>query len=174
MRASDFYTVPKSEAGVRVPLAGPDGGDTGEWLLVVGPSSRAYAQAAARLNRQLVQLQAIEDETEREARSEALWAEHAAGLVIGWSLEDEFTPEAVLALMRNAPAVRNAIPDIAGDPRRFFGPASPSSAPGPTRNGGSGEATGISPSSDSASDSLSYPPSSATSSATSASSDPAS
>ena len=51
MNPTDFYTVPRSEEGLRVPLLLPNDQDSGEWLLIHGPDSEAFARSQAILLR---------------------------------------------------------------------------------------------------------------------------
>jgi hypothetical protein len=142
MKASDFYTVPKSEAGIKVPLIKADGSDSGEWLLVIGPDSKRFGKAHAELKRGVADLKAsvpsdpsaetAEDVELREALDDELLTDYAEKLIIGWSFEDEFTPASLRALLENSPTIKNAIPNIATDRSRFFGLDSPASSPGPT------------------------------------------
>jgi hypothetical protein len=142
MKVTDFYTVPKSEAGVKVPLLKPDGSDSAEWLLVIGPDSKRFGKAVAELNRGLADLKSSapkdatsetdEDKELRDALADELLVDYVEKLVIGWSFEDEFTPEALRALLENSPTIKLAIPNVTTDRSRFFGLDSPASTPGPT------------------------------------------
>jgi hypothetical protein len=129
MKATDFYTVPKSEAGIRVPLSNPDGSDSGEWLLIVGPDSKAYAKAASELNRAVAAFP--EDPVERATADGAAYVDYLANLVIGWSFEDDFNEAALRAFLKNSPGIAMQVHAIATDRSRFFGPASLPSTPGP-------------------------------------------
>jgi hypothetical protein len=133
MKATDFYTVPKSEAGIRVPLSKPDGSDSGEWLLIVGPDSKAYAKAASELHRAVAAFP--EDAAERAQADAAAYVDYLANLVIGWSFEDDFGSDALRAFLENSPGIAVQIHGIATDRNRFFGPASLPSTPGPTSVG---------------------------------------
>lgn len=137
MRPTDFYTVPKSESGVRMPIPLPTGADSGEWLLVVGPDSLAFGKAAAELNKAMAEAKSIEDEKEREKFAEDTWNRYVASLILGWSFSEPFTPDAVLEFVANAPRVAQLVQNTATDPARFFGLASPSSTDGQTSNGDS-------------------------------------
>jgi hypothetical protein len=141
MKVTDFYTVPKSESGVKVPLLKPDGSDSGEYLLVIGPDSKRFAKAASELNRSLADLNAASkpDETgaepdiaTREAMAGDIMLDYVEKLVIGWSFEDEFTAEALREFLKNSPSITQQIPNVATDRSRFFGLDSPASTPGPT------------------------------------------
>jgi len=142
MKASEFYTVPKSEAGIRVPLLKSDGTESGEWLLVIGPDSKRFGRAVAELNRGLADLRATKSDSApeadaelRDALADELLADYVEKLVIGWSLEDAFTPEALRAFLKNSPSIAMSIPNVSTDRSRFFGPDSSASTPGPTSSG---------------------------------------
>ena len=139
MKVTDFYTVPKSEAGIQVPLLKADGSDSGEYLLVIGPDSKRFGKAVAELNRGLAELKSTksdaspdEDAELRDALADELLIDYVEKLVIGWSFDDEFTKEALRALLENSPAIKLAIPTVTTDRSRFFGLDSPASTPGPT------------------------------------------
>ena len=56
MTPEDFYTVPRSEEGVRFALLGADGKDSGQWLLIHGSHSHAFNRSVGQLNRALAAL----------------------------------------------------------------------------------------------------------------------
>lgn len=136
MKASDFYTVPKSEAGVKLELQLPDGKDSGAWLLIKGPDSKAFVKAAGEFNRALAKfktgLNGGPPTDEQESEAETLTVNYASQLVIGWNFEDEFTLDAVKEFLRNSPAIAQKIPELAVNRNRFLGQVSPPSTPGPT------------------------------------------
>ena len=139
MKVTDFYTVPKSEAGINVPLLKADGSDSGEFLIVIGPDSKRFGKAVAELNRGLADLKGTKSDAApdadaelRDALADELLIDYVEKLVIGWSFEDDFTPEALRALLVNSPAIKLAIPTVTTDRSRFFGLDSPASTPGPT------------------------------------------
>jgi hypothetical protein len=160
MKVTDFYTVPKSEAGIKVPLLKADGTDSSEWLLIIGPDSKRFAKAVAELNRGLASLRQppqsngsgpptddAADAELREALADELLVDYVEKLVIGWSFDDEFTSAALRALLENSPAIKLAIPNVTTDRSRFFGLDSPASTPGPTSKDESGArfVTGLEP-----------------------------
>jgi hypothetical protein len=144
MKATDFYTVPKSEAGVKVPLLKPDGGDSKEWLRIIGPDSKRFGEAVSDLNRSLADLNpprkdgepipvlSAEDMGLREALAKEIMLDYVEQLVIGWSFEDDFTPDALREFLKNSPTIATLIPNVSTDRSRFFGLDSPASTPGPT------------------------------------------
>lgn len=124
MRKEDFYTVPKANAGVKMPLTLEDGTDSGHWLLVRGTDSDAFRKArfeAARLVRDIPE-GAPEDERAK-VMDEAILT-NLVSLVAGWSFSEPATPEAVREFLSNAPQIANAIDRAAADRSRFFGIAS--------------------------------------------------
>lgn len=137
MKPSDFYTVPKSESGIQVPIPLPQGGDSTEWVRVIGLDSLAFAQASSDLNKALAEAKAITDERERDEFSNRKWRDYVSKLIVGWSFDEPFTPEAVDEFIKNAPRVGQYVQEVATDVRRFFGPASPSSTDGQTSSGDS-------------------------------------
>lgn len=140
MKVTDFYTVPRSEAGIKVPLLKADGSDSGEYLVVIGPDSKRFAKAVAQLNRGLADLRKPDpndgttdaDAELRDALADELLVDYVEKLVIGWSFDDEFTPAALRALLENSPTIKLAIPNVTTDRSRFFGLDSPASTPGQT------------------------------------------
>lgn len=129
MNPEDFYTRPKSEAGVRMPLLRPDGTDSGEWLLITGPDSDVYRQAMADLLRRTAELGEVTDMADLEERKKAILLDTRTALVIGWSFDKPATFEAVREFLDNCPGVAADIEPVAADRSRFFGPASTSSTP---------------------------------------------
>lgn len=129
MKPSDFYTVPRSEAGLRVPLVLPDGKESGEWLLVIGPDSRAYARAHQDMLRRYAELGGVTGDG-REAEAEAILLDYRAALVIAWSFDEPCTPAAVREFLANAPRVGNQVEALARNPGNFSGPGSSSSTSG--------------------------------------------
>lgn len=142
MKPSDFYTRPRSEEGVRVPLLRHDGTDSGEWIRVLGPDSRAFVKAVTVMRRRYAELGEI-DSDEREAAAEQILLDYRAALIVGWSFEEPATPEAVREFIENAPLVGNQVDLVANDRPRFFGPGSPSSTNGRKSNANSEEEAGM-------------------------------
>lgn len=128
MRKEDFYTVPKANAGVKIPLTREDGKDTGHWLLVRGTDSEAFRKArfeGARVIRDLPEDTSVE---ERAKVMDGVILDNLVALVAGWSFDEPLAPDAVREFLTNAPQVANAIDSAAADRSRFFGIAS-----GPSR-----------------------------------------
>lgn len=124
MRKEDFYTVPKANAGVKIPLTREDGKDTGHWLLVRGTDSEAFRKArfeGARVIRDIPDGTAVD---ERAKVMDEVILDNLTALVAGWSFDEPLTPEAVREFLTNAPQIANAIDSAAADRSRFFGTAS--------------------------------------------------
>lgn len=128
MNPEDFYTRPKSEAGVRMPLLLSDGTDSGEWLCITGPDSDAYRQAMADLLRRTAELGEAAG-ADLEGERKAILLDTRTALVIGWSFEKPASIDAVREFLGNCPGVAADIEAVAADRSRFFGLASASSTP---------------------------------------------
>lgn len=125
MQLKDFYYADKHAVGSKMPILLPSGEDSGEWLQVRGPdcdesirAARAYSAAVRAIDASLEELaeacKAKDDYTEwneqRNYKLEDLNRQLAADLVIGWSFEDTFTPEALAELLRQ---YRGLAPQVA-------------------------------------------------------------
>lgn len=141
MKPTDFYTRPRSEEGVKVPLLLPSGADSGEWVIVKGPGSRSYRRAQSVFTRGLAELGSLPEE-EREERAETLVLEFLAPLVSAWSFSEPLTLDAVTAFLENAPDVTRRLDLVINDTARFMGPGSGSSTSGPESSETSGAAAG--------------------------------
>lgn len=115
MNLKDFFYADKHAAGTIMAIPLPSGADSGETLRVIGPAcdagmkaAREYARAFSIMKGELATLEvkcaAKNDWTEYNAEMNWLADELndalAAEIVIGWSLEDEFSKEAVAELMK--------------------------------------------------------------------------
>lgn len=130
MTPEDFYTRPKSESGVRMPLLRADGSDSGEWLCIVGPDSDVYRQAMHDLLRRTAELGEAGSMADFEQQQKNMLLDCRAALVIGWSFDKPFTAEAIREFLSNCPGVAEGIETVAADRSRFFGLASTGSTPG--------------------------------------------
>lgn len=125
MQLKDFYYADKHAVGSKMPILLPSGEDSGEWLQVRGPdcdesirAARAYSAVVRSIDASLEELaeacKAKDDYTEwneqRNYKLEDLNRQLAADLVIGWSFEDTFTPEALAELLRQ---YRGLAPQVA-------------------------------------------------------------
>ena len=115
MQLADFRFADRQAAGTIMAIPLPSGADSGEWLRVMGPycdagvaAMRDYAREYTAIKDELapldVECSAKNDWTkynsEMNWRSDDLNDKFAAVIVIGWSLDDEFSPEAVAELMQ--------------------------------------------------------------------------
>lgn len=118
-----FHTRQRANEGVRLPLYTPTGEPTEHWLQVRHVWSDAFQEAndAAMAELQAATLAAQSDaallaRAKRDAQIR-IWA----ALVSAWSFEQECTPEAVEAFLREAPQIGKVLDTFAADSRRFFG-----------------------------------------------------
>lgn len=130
LSVATFMVKSKAEAGVEMPIMMPDGTDSGHRLTVRGIDSDTYRHARAARSRRSAE---ILSEKKPEDMSEEEWGNHLsdlnhaadcevlAKLVAGWTFPDEFTPEAVLALITNSPFIANQVDTFACNRARFFG-----------------------------------------------------
>lgn len=121
MKPSDFFTRAKANEGERMPLSLPDGTPTDEWLQIRGVDSDQFRVALDDFRREMLALASLKDEAERAEKTEAARLKLNSALVIGWSLEAEFTEAALLEFLREAPYVAAEVDRFASDRRRFFG-----------------------------------------------------
>ena len=118
MNAKRFYSKEAANAGKRVALTEPNGKPTDEWILVAGRDSDAYRKSEADYRKKIADAVASGEALPDD--SDALLARSVA-CVIGWSLEDELTPENVKSLLLNAPYIRDEIDTVIFSRERFFG-----------------------------------------------------
>ncbi|KZX63182.1 hypothetical protein A3710_17185 [Stutzerimonas frequens] len=121
MKPSDFFTRAKANEGERMPLSLPDGTPTDDWLQIRGVDSDEFRRAMDEFRRDRLALASIQDEIERKEKTEIAQLRLNAALVIGWSLDAEFTEAALLEFLREAPYVAAEVDRFASDRRRFFG-----------------------------------------------------
>lgn len=98
MKSSDFYTREGHNRPTRVKLIGRDGKESSEWLDVVGSDSDRMADWLDNQRERFRELA----EAQKDARPAILRRhkmEEAAVCVVGWSLEDECTTDAVAKLL---------------------------------------------------------------------------
>lgn len=140
-----FLTRQKANAGIKLPLYDPQTGEkTEHWLMVIGRDSDAARQADLESRREMRKrladvnpkdkraVEAVQSEIEQEAPARVL--EQIAALVIDWSWSDEepCTRENVIAFLKDAPQVADAIDSITSDRVSFFGLAAKNSLPSPS------------------------------------------
>lgn len=115
MKLSDFFYANQHAAGTIMQIPLPSGKDSGEWLRVIGPAcdagvkaARDYTRAYSAAKEELAPLDAectakqdwTQYNTQMNWRADELNDALALDLVIGWSMDDEFTKEAVAELLR--------------------------------------------------------------------------
>ena len=115
MELKDFFYADKHAAGTLMPIPLPNGEDSGEWLRVIGPAcddgvkaARDYARAYHALREELAHLDAkgkerndwTEYNTQMNWRADELNDALAMAVVTGWSMENEFTKEALAELLK--------------------------------------------------------------------------
>ena len=137
-----FLTREKANAGVKLPLTDPaTGKETEHWLLVIGRDSDASRKAELESERALRKriasippkdpraLEAVQKEIEDESPERVV--ESIASLVIDWSWSDEeaCTRENVVAFLKDAPQVADAIDAFTANRVSFFGLAAKTSLP---------------------------------------------
>jgi len=128
MKPSDFHTRAKANEGERMPLALPDGTPTDEWLLIRGVDSDQFRAALDDYRRDALTIAATKDQAEKAEKSEQSRLRLNAALVIGWSLDADFTEAALLEFLRESPYITAEVDRFASDRRRFFGKRSTISA----------------------------------------------
>lgn len=124
MNLKDFYFADRHLEGSRMPIMLPSGKDSGEWLQVIGPdcdaaikAGRAYTAAVRKVDDDLAPL-----DKECEAKGnyasyndqrgyliEDLNRQLAAALVLGWSFDDAFSPEALAELLKQYRGLAEAV-----------------------------------------------------------------
>ena len=128
MKPSDFFTRAKANEGERMPLSLPDGTPTDEWVQIRGVDSDEFRAALDEFRRELLVLASIKDEAEKVEKTEQARLRLNAALVIGWSLDAEFSEAALLEFLRESPYIATEVDRFASDRRRFFGKRSTGSA----------------------------------------------
>jgi hypothetical protein len=115
-----FYTRKISNEGVKMPLVLPDGTETKEWLLIRGVDSDDFRIAEASSKRAAMELSSIKDDKERYKAIEAVKIKFIAAIVAGWSFKREFTLDAVIELLTEAPQIAESIDRMAANRSLFF------------------------------------------------------
>lgn len=115
MELKDFFYADKHAAGTVMPIPLPNGGDSGEWLRVIGPAcddgvraGRDYARAYQAIREELAPLdkecKAKEDWTtynsEMNWRADELNNVLACAIVTGWSFDEPFSTGALDNLLK--------------------------------------------------------------------------
>ncbi len=126
MELKDFFFASKHAEGTVMPIPLPNGEPTGESLRVAGPAcdkgvfaARDYLRAYTAIKEELADLDAKcalkKDWTEYNAemnwRADELNDVFAAAVVVGWTLEDEFTPAALEMLLKEYKGLGTLVAD---------------------------------------------------------------
>lgn len=120
MKLSDLNITKAAQDGVTVPIRLPDGTDSDSTLTVRGHDSAAFLDAARAFSRNDAELSKIQDPDKRTTERHEASLRLTASLVLGWTLEDDFSTAAVVELFKQAPYVRKQVDDVAADRRNFF------------------------------------------------------
>lgn len=122
MKPQDFFTRPKSNEGERMYLIDPlTGVKSNEYLIVRGFDSDEFNAALVDKRRENARILSLPQEEQKEAQEDAELA-LIASTVNGWSFDEEFTLEAVLELLREAPSVRTEIDKFSSNRANFINP----------------------------------------------------
>ena len=124
MKSSDLFTRPVANDGRRVKIPAPDGKETGEWLHIHHVDCDAFRQKRADVFAAAAVMGSNATEAERAKRHADALLELTASTVSAWSLEDEFSQEAMVELLRNAPYLADWLDRKASDAATFFGKGS--------------------------------------------------
>lgn len=123
-----FDTLTPATDGVVLPLLLPDGSPSDHWLRIRGRDAEPFRRAEYEAQR------AIQKLGERGATFDAIEAarlDMLVTLVIGWSLDEDCTPDNVRRLLRVAPQIGDALDRAAADRALFFRRSSASSTSTP-------------------------------------------
>lgn len=122
-----FFTRSIANEGIELPLYSPTGEKTEHWLRVRGIDSDEFRAAEASAKRDAFQIASVEDLVERARLINESQRKLVASLVVGWSFEQECTPEAVMEFFREAPQIQEAVDRAASRRALFFAGRSSSS-----------------------------------------------
>ena len=121
MKASDFFTLEVANTGRRVMIPGRDGRLTAEWLHVHHTDSDSFRQKRAAVFTAAAMIDPATPDSERKKLRDAAMMDLLASSVSGWSLDDEFSRENVMALLTNAPYLADWLDRTTSDASVFFG-----------------------------------------------------
>jgi len=119
MKSTQLHTRTLANNGVSVPILYPDGTPTGEQVTIIGVESDAFRKAARIANQERVRIAQL-PENQRDDAHEINRNRMMASLVTGWTLEDECTQEAVIALFNEAPGFLTLVDTESSDRSNFF------------------------------------------------------
>ena len=121
-----FFTRPKANGGIDLPLSLPDGTPTEHKLRIRGIDSDVFRTEEAASRQRMLTALASKDEKAFNQQEERV--KLVSSLVISWTFEQECTPQNVQTFLRNAPQIMDAIDRYAANRRAFFRSSSNSSA----------------------------------------------
>jgi hypothetical protein len=146
---NQFRTRPQANSGTRLALKNPvTGADTGHWLQVLGEDSDAFREEGDASRRRLQDALASLPAAERNAAKymeivRATKTEEKllgiASLVSSWSFAPPCSRENVIAWLRDAPQIQDAIDLAAGDRSNFLASDASSSTSTPNPSSSSTE-----------------------------------
>ncbi len=136
MKLSDFATRAEANEGKKLFLLLPDGTPTEEYLLVRGIDSDEFRAAKTAASRAVFELdkKQLDDKAFIKKFDEDAEFTQFQALVIGWSLEEEFTPDNLKLLLTESPNIRERVNNFAANRAEFFKKKPPVSADTPPSN----------------------------------------
>lgn len=128
----DFFTKERSEKGVEVPILTPTGEITDGRVFVRFSESRSYSTAKGEILRsygpldtakpdpKLAPEEAAVVQAEIDVKLRARDLDLACALVIGWNIDEPFTPENVREVLDNMPLLRASVVTTGVNREVFF------------------------------------------------------
>lgn len=119
---SAFNIVDLSEAGIKMPLALPNGTKTEHWLRLRGAHSPSFLRASSQADAEQLELtskKATLDKSEITDAERAITRKMIASLVAEWSSDEECTIENVVKFFEGAPQIQRAVDHFASSERNF-------------------------------------------------------
>lgn len=121
-----FFTRQAANDGVQLPLYSPTGLPTSHWLRIRGVDSDEFRAADTEAKRAAVKSAALTDQRARDDAMREISRDLVAHLVMGWSFDKECTHANVVAFLKEAPQLEDAIDKAATRRALFFAPGSSS------------------------------------------------
>ncbi len=121
MKSSDLFTRAIANEGKRIKIPLPNGKESDEWLHVHFVDCDAFRQKRAQVLSTAAVAGADKTEKERAELHSLALLSLTASLASGWSLEDEFSQNAMVELLKNAPYLADWLDRKASDAAVFFG-----------------------------------------------------
>lgn len=122
MKPQDFFTRQRSNEGERMYIIDPlTGIKSNEYLIVRGFDSDEFNAALVDKRRENARILSLPQEEQKEA-SEAAELVLIASTVGGWSFDADYTLEALLELLREAPSVCTEIDKFSSNRANFINP----------------------------------------------------